>query len=559
MLLSIPSLLAQVPTQSIYVNPFKILTVVVLTLGWAAIVTWVDRDTDLVKTKREQWNLMLAAGSLVAFLALFAVPWTGTGMFFAGIGLWVLLIGGVAIAYVVHRNGRVVPQARVMTIDHFKRLLSGGGKDQKQIKDRGQRVRVAGPDGKWANRPEDAEQYEDYQAAQDFLHDALWRRASDVELLAGKEKYRVVYRIDGVGSERDPLPVEDGDRVFRYLKSLAGLNPQEIRRPQSGKIKIALLTQDGDVGYTEVNTSGTTAGERMRLRVETASKVFRIPDLGLAAPRLEQLKELISRPTGLVLLSSPPHHGLTTTQYAVLRAHDAYIQNIHALERRSLMDIDNVTQTIYEGDNSDVNYARKLQTVLRREPDVVLVSDCEDRETAAISTRGAADDRKIYLGINANDSFEALSKYLELLGDNKLASKALLGVLNQRLIRKLCTECREAIKPDPAHLKKMNVPPDKVDRIYRPPTGPILDKKGNEIICPSCQGSGYVGRTGVFELLVVDDAVRELIAGGAPVDRIKNQCRKNRMLYLEEEAFLKVIEGVIDVKELIRAVRQSVG
>lgn len=558
MVLTIPTLLAQIPPQTPAVNPFKILTVVVLTMGWAALLQWVDRDTDIVKTKREQWNLIALSGSVVGFFVLFVVPWKGTGLFLAGIGLWLLLSGGAILAYVIHRNGRVVPDARVMTINHLRRLLSGSGKAA-AIKDKGQRVRIATADGKFVNRPDDPEQYADYEAAQEFLFDALWRRATDIELLAAKEKYRVVYKIDGVASERDGLSPEEGERVFRYLKMVSGLNPQEIRRPQAGKIKAALLAQEGDVGYTEVSTSGTTAGERMRLRVETASRVLRLPELGMAPPRQELTKKFITEPTGLLLMSSPPHHGLTTTQYAIIRAHDAYIQNIHAIERRPLMDIDNVTQTIFEGDNSDVNYARKLQTVLRREPDVVMVSDCEDRETAQIATRAAADDRKIYLGIAAADSFEALSNYLDLVADGKLAAKALIGVINQRLIRMLCTECRQAIKPDPNLLKKMNVPPEKVERMYRPPEGPVLDKKGNEIICPTCQGTGYHGRTGVFEVMVCDPAIKQLIAEGAPLDRIKTQCRKNKMLYLEEEAFLKVIEGITDVKELLRAVRQAAG
>lgn len=559
MLLSIPMILAQVPPQTTFVNPFKILVVIVVTLGWAAVLQWIDRDTNIVKTKREQWNVIVAAGSLAAYFVLLVPPWRGTGMFLAGLGLWFVIIGGAALAYVIHRNGRVVPDARVLTAAHFKRLLSGGDKKTAAVKDKGQRVRVAGADGKWAVRPEDPEQYADYAAVQDFLFDALWRRATDVELLAGKEKYRIVYKIDGVASEREGLPPEEGERIFRLLKAVAGLNPQEIRRPQSGKIKAALLAQEGDVGYTEVTTSGTTAGERMRLRVETGAQVLRTTDLGMAPARVELLKKLISQPTGLLLLSSPPHHGLTTTQYAIIRSHDAYIQNIHALEKRSLVDLDNVTQTIFEGDNSDVNFARRLQTVLRREPDVVMVSDCEDRETAQIASRAAADDRKIYLGLIASDTFEALARYLELVGDNKLAAKALIGVVGQRLIRMLCTECRQAIRPDPALLKKMNVPPEKVERIYRHPEDPILDKKGNEIICPTCQGTGYHGRTGVFEVMVCDPAVKQLIAEGAPLDRIKTQCRKNKMLYLEEEAFLKVIEGITDVKELLRAVRQAAG
>ena len=242
---------------------------------------------------------------------------------------------------------------------------------------------------------------------------------------------------------------------------------------------------------------------------------------------------------------------------AVVRGHDAYLNNIHTLERRTLTELDNVTQKVYEGQNNDVNFARMLQSVLRREPDIVLVGECEDRETAQIASRAAAEDRKIYMGMHAKDGFEALSRYLGYLDDNPLASHALLGVVNQRLIRLLCTECREAFRPDPGTLKKLNLPADKIDKFYRPPTEPAVDKKGKPIVCTKCQGTGYAGRTGVFEVLVVDDAVRSLIAEGAQVNRIKAQCRKNKMYYLQEEGLLKVIDGTTSMNEVLRCLQDG--
>jgi type II secretory ATPase GspE/PulE/Tfp pilus assembly ATPase PilB-like protein len=132
-------------------------------------------------------------------------------------------------------------------------------------------------------------------------------------------------------------------------------------------------------------------------------------------------------------------------------------------------------------------------------------------------------------------------------------------VINQRLVRILCTECREAYKPDEATLKKLNIPASKIERFYRPPTEPKLNKRGKEIVCPNCQGSGYVGRVGVFELLTADPAVSKLIAEGAPIDRIKAQCRKNKMYYLQEEGLLKVIDGTTSMNEVLRCLRVGEG
>ncbi len=548
---------AELPDPLTYFNPLKMVTVLVLLLLWALAAEWADKDTNLVKTKREQWNMIVLAGGVVGFLVLIVPPWQGV-LFFAGIVTWLAFAGGGLLAYLLHRNGRVVPEARVMTSGHFKRLLSGDPSKKAASKDKGQQVRITDHSGEFVGLPSDPDQRLDYEVAQDFLYDALWRRASDVDLLVGKDACRVVYRIDGVAKERpEPVSMEDAERLVRYLKQLAGLNTEEIRRPQTGKIKAALLAHVGDIGPTEVHTSGSTAGERLRLKTETGVDLLRTKELGLPAPRMEALRGLLERPSGMVLCSAPPKHGLTTSLYAILRGHDAYIQNIHTLERRLTLDLDNITQRVYDGTNDDVNYARMLQSVLRREPDVVMVSECEDHDTAAIAGRAAGEDRKIYMGITAQDCFDALSKYLRLLDDNAAASKALIGVINQRLIRLLCTECREAFKPDPTTLKKLNLPVDKIDRFHRPPTEPLVDKKGREIICPNCQGSGYVKRTGVFEMLVVDEGVAALIAEGASINRIKSQCRKNKMYYLQEEALLKVIDGTTSMQEVLRCLRNS--
>jgi len=356
----------------------------------------------------------------------------------------------------------------------------------------------------------------------------------------------------------DGLPADVGERLFRYLKRIAGLNVEEARKPQTGQITVALLSHSGEVGPTEIRSSGTTQGERLRIHVQTGPVLMRLHELGIAPPRLDILKKnLLGKSTGLCLIAAPPQNGLTTTQYAVVRSHDAYMHNIHALERRKSLDLDNITQQVYEGTNTDVNYARMLQTVLRREPDIVMVSECEDKETAQIATRAGATDRKIYMGIHAADCFDALTKYLKFVGDTATAAKALRGVLAQRLVRVLCEQCREAFKPDPDTLKKLNLPLDKIERFYRPPSEPKLDRKGKEILCPSCQGSGYTGRTGIFELLVVDETVANLIAEGTALNRIKAQCRKSKMYYLQEEGLLKVIDGTTSMNEILRCLRSN--
>ncbi len=159
------------------------------------------------------------------------------------------------------------------------------------------------------------------------------------------------------------------------------------------------------------------------------------------------------------------------------------------------------------------------------------------------------------MGMEAKDSFDALSQYLALVGDKDMAAKALLGVIAQRLIRILCTQCREAFEPDAATLKKLNIPADKIEHFYRPPSETKTNRKGKPVVCPKCRGTGYVGRSGIFELLTVDPPVAKLIEAGAPINRIKTQCRKAKMYYLQEEGLLNVMDGTTSMNEILRCLR----
>jgi type II secretory ATPase GspE/PulE/Tfp pilus assembly ATPase PilB-like protein len=548
--------LAAQTEAGLYVSPLKILGVVVAMFLWAKAIAWIDQDTNTVKTRREQWNSIVILGGLLGFVALFLPPWQGP-LYFAGLAVWVVIAGGAQFFYILHRNSRVVADAKVLTVGHLARAMKGEG-DKRKKKDRGTRVWIKDHEGQKVDPPMDPDEFDDYQATQDFLFDVFFRRASEADLLAGREKYRVVLRVDGVATELpDGILPEEGERVFRYLKRLAGLNIEEIRRPQQGKIQAALLAESADMSDTMVQTSGTTAGERLRLRLHTAFRLMRAPELGLAEPRLELLKKVIKEPTGLVLVSGPPQNGITTTQYAILRDHDAYMQNIHSLERKPQLDLDNITQQVHDINNTEVGYARMLQTVIRREPDVVMVGECEDRETFQLAARAGTQNRKVYVAVRAKDSFDALSRLLSDVDDNTMVAECLVAIINQRLVRILCEECREAYRPDAATLKKLNLPADKIERFYRPPSEPLVDKKGREIICPNCQNSGYNGRTGIYELFVVNDGIRSLIAQGAPINRIRSECRKNKMLYLQEEGLLKVIDGTTSMNEILRVMREN--
>jgi type II secretory ATPase GspE/PulE/Tfp pilus assembly ATPase PilB-like protein len=167
------------------------------------------------------------------------------------------------------------------------------------------------------------------------------------------------------------------------------------------------------------------------------------------------------------------------------------------------------------------------------------------------------DRKKIYMGMQARDTFDALKKLVSLAGDLDTVAQSLQMITCQRLVRKLCIACRQAYKPDPQLLKKANLPADKIEHFFRPPPGGLVDNKGNPILCTNCQGSGYFGRTGVFELLVIDDGLRELIKKGQPVSAIRAMARKNGMLYQQEVGLQKVMDGVTSMNEMLRVLREE--
>jgi type II secretory ATPase GspE/PulE/Tfp pilus assembly ATPase PilB-like protein len=543
-----------------YFSLVKIGVFAVMFVLWTLMCQWVDRDADFVKTQREQWNLIVITGGAAGLLLWLVVPLglgSGVAAFVLGLAFWLLLAGGAAMAYIFHRNGRVVPNARVITLGHFKRLVKAGGERKKERVDKGTRVRLENSKGKVVEAPSDSEEYDLYSATQEFLYDILWRRASDADMIVGKDEARLVYRIDGVSLKQDDrITVEDAERVITYMKALADLNPEERRRPQTGRIRASLLAHP-EARPVEVFTSGSTTGERLRLQIVTQESCKRLGDLGLRENHKKIFQELIQKPSGLALFSGPKQSGITTTQYAVIRDHDAFMQNLHTLERSPLLELDNITQNKYKGGADDVSYARQLQLVLRREPDVVLVGECTDRETAQIAVRAAAEDRKIYLTLEAKDSFDALQKLRDLADDAAALSKALLAVVNQRLVRVLCPACREAFKPDERLLKKLNLPVDRIEHFYRPPTEPITDKRGRVVVCQTCQGTGYLGRKGVFEILAVDETVTAMLAEGAPIQRIKDHYRRKRTHDLWRAGLQEVYDKVTSMDEILRALRSG--
>ena len=562
-------MVAALPEPTGYLSWLRIALILVVAMPWLAFCQWVDADCVFLRKKmnRELWNGVVLGGGLVGLALWLLMPLKSTGLFAAGFGLWFAVTVGTCAVYVVIRNGTVDYGARVFTVRHIKSTLANLGKKKEVKLDAVERVRLNDHEGRKIPPPEDPNQMDAYAAAQALLFDSFWRRATEVNLLVAPRGKRLVYMIDGVNTPRNDLfDLQAAEKALQYIKTTAGLDVSERRRPQEGQISGALSGTERGLTEVEVLTSGTTQGELLKLKIVSQETRLRLTDLGMGEEQLSQLERIgrkaggetaSPKAGGLVLVGGPRASGITTTLYAFLRSHDAFIDNLLTIEREPLMELENVTQHIYDSTKHEVSYARQLQTVLRREPDVVLVSDCEDRDTAYHAARAALDGKRIYLGIQAKDSFDALKKLLSLASDTDVVAKTLLAVTSQRLVRKLCVACRQAYRPDRQLLKKANLPIDKIEHFYRPPPEDAVDEKGHPIMCQNCQASGYFGRTGVFEILEINDPIRKLIAKGQPVSSIEKEARKAGMLYLQQVGLQKVMDGTTSMNEVLRALRDE--
>lgn len=526
-----------------FVNPWKLLAVAILGGAWAKYAEWADKDAVAVNTYRIVWNLLtLVVGIIVLGCALLVpVFWIGQ---LAG---WLVFIG-FGVGYVVHRNGLVEPQYTLLTSAHWQRIQEQGlfGRKKGKKREVAERVQLRGPRGV-VRMPEEDEARERFGAAQDLLYEMLLRRANRLELAASGEVAKVALEIDGQALEREPLPRAAGDGIVLFIKESLGLNLEEKRKPQIGKLTAKTPTGEFEL---RVRTDGSVAGEKLTLRVLGPEKKWRVTDLGFTDRQLSDVQAVLTGEPGVILIGGPRRNGITTTIYSFARSHDAFLQNIQLLEYTNEIEIDNVTQKVY-AQNEAVSFTDELLKMIRSDPDILIVP--EIREAAApLQIARAGQKVKLYTTVNATDISETVRKWMQLVGDNDAAGRTLRAVVNQRLVRKLCPQCREAYKPDAGLLKKLNLPPDSV--LYRVPQAQY-DKNGNPILCPGCQGAGYIGRAGVFEIIQADDALRDVVRRGGAVQDIQAVVSRAANANLQRQGMAKVLDGTTSIQELVRVLR----
>jgi general secretion pathway protein E len=268
--------------------------------------------------------------------------------------------------------------------------------------------------------------------------------------------------------------------------------------------------------------------------------------MGLLESQIEQFKPVLQESEGLVIVSAPPHEGRTVTMYGLLTQHDPYMMDIHTLEEPIELEVEGVTQH----QPKEEGWAKSLNSLLLRDPAVMMVSQVPDQETAKLAAKAATDHKRLYVGIRADDTFAALKVWAKTIGDLNAAADGLHAITCQRLVRKLCPACRVAYQPDSGMLKKLNLPADRISQFYK--SSGKITVNNQEQPCPNCSGLGYRGRTAAFEVMVLDDEARNFLRKG-DTSGLRSHLRKNRMLWLQEAALAKVVNGETSITEVMRA------
>ena len=523
-----------------YVSIVKLVVFLLFYFLWLALVGWAHKDAKAVDTNIGAWIGSLLGAGAVGVLLWWLIP-----VFVVGLLVFVAAVGGTGLAYVRHRNTRVLDFDRVLTIEHIKHLVA---KSEKL--DAMENFRFITANNNEVPPPEPrTPTFFGYRIAYDVLTDAMWRRASSITLVPKGDNYEVTYFIDGAAAKQPAVPREQMEYFIHFAKELAALDSDEKRKPQKGKFRTQQKKHNVD---WEVMTAGSTAGEQVRLKQVSKEHDLRINELGLTPDQQEHLEGLRERSAGVFLIAGPRKSGVTTTLYALVRNHDAFLNNINTLEKQPATQLLNITQeTFSPTDTGTSTYARKLQSMVRMGPDIVGIGECEDADTAKVVSAAAQDSKLMYVVINADSVLQALGKWIKMVGDKKVIAETLIGISSQRMLRTLCEECKQGYTPNKELLKKFNLPAEKAKVLYRPGKE-VYDKRGKASICDHCQGTGYVGRVGVFEMIVLTDELRKAIRQVKQLPELGMQFRRAKMLYLQEQALRKVIAGKTAINEVLR-------
>jgi general secretion pathway protein E len=376
-----------------------------------------------------------------------------------------------------------------------------------------------------------------------IISQSVKARASDIHFEPYQDQFKVRYRVDGILYDLLTPPKWIQPALISRIKVMAKMNIAEKRLPQDGRLEVKIGDQDIDV---RVSTIPTSFGERLVLRLlNKTGSLLKLTEIGLSPVRLSLLQELVNSPNGIILLTGPTGSGKTTTLYAILTSINTPEINIITIEDPIEYKIKGISQ-IQVNPKINLTFAKGLRSIVRQDPDVVLVGEIRDHETAEIAVQSALTGHLVFSTLHTNDSASAITRLVDIGVEPFLISSSVVAVVAQRLIRVLCKECKETYLPDEIALKSMDIDPDQIRN------KPIYRAKG----CPHCLHTGYRGRIAIFEILVLNSALRSLVLKTFDSNLIKTEALKHNLITLRQDGIQKVLTGITTIEEVLRVVQK---
>ena len=530
-------------TTAIMMNWWIALIAFVIVVAWARLISTVlDKDASYFHLPRRKWNMIYMGCLVLALAALLGIPVIGVNL-----AVMAVVLAAPIFAY-MHVRNNAVPEAERRSLFNMNLREK---MEQRRIAKAAREALITFIDSKKNSRPVPLKEdplFPIHMLAEDLIAPAVQARASRVELVLQPAGTQVAQVVDGLKYKRDPIPVERAPAVIDYLREIAGMDVKDRRKKQFGTCRIAGST--GAHGLT-LTFEGSSTAQRLRIDFDLADRlVMPVDQLGFLPSQLEQLKSLtaIHDRHGVVLLGAPHGQGLSTLSYSIVNRHDAYTSNIKILERDSLTHIEGVDHVLWDPNNPAVDFATNLRSMLRRDPDIVMFDELRDKETAAVAAEPGMQGPLIYVPQRLETLSDQLRDWMAKVGDAKQATRALRIAINGRLLRKLCPKCKQAYQPTPEQIKKLNLPAN-TKQLYQ--AGGKVQVKNKIEPCPVCQGGGYLGQTGVYEVMVVTDDVRKQLEM-SDVKSALAAARRNKMMFLQEAALSKMIAGETSLDEVIR-------
>ena len=378
-----------------------------------------------------------------------------------------------------------------------------------------------------------------------ILFQAVKQRASDVHIEPFERDLVVRYRVDGILYNVLTPPKRIQPSITSRVKIMAGLNIAEKRLPQDGRIRVTIAGKDIDI---RVSVIPTAHGERIVMRLlDKTSVLLKLEDIGFLADKLKVFNRLIHRPHGIILLTGPTGSGKTTTLYGALTRINSPDKNIITVEDPIEYQIKGIGQ-IQVNPKINLTFANGLRSILRQDPDVIMVGEVRDLETAEIAIQASLTGHLVFSTLHTNDSAGAITRLIDMGIEPFLASSSLIAIMAQRLVRIVCPDCRQKYFPSGEELREIGIDSKGAD------TKPVYRAIG----CENCLGTGYHGRTGIFELLALDDDIRSLILKNYDANTIKKTAIARGMLTLRQDGAKKVLKGVTTIEEVVRVTQEDV-